>query len=117
MRISDWSSDVCSSDLPRARIWDNARYAKSSGIPALMKLRIATRESPLAMWQAEHVKARLEAAHPQLIVELLPMTTRGDQLLSSPLSTVGGQGLFVKELEQALLESRADHAEHSMKEN
>src|SRR3546814_17543149 len=69
-----------------------------------MKLRIATRESPLAMWQAEHVKARLEAAHPQLIVELLPMTTRGDQLLSSPLSTVGGKGLFVKELEQAMLE-------------
>src|SRR3546814_4370920 len=81
-----------------------------------MKLRIATRESPLAMWQAEHVKARLEAAHPQLLVELLPMTTRGDQLLSSPLSTVGGKALFVNELEPALLESRADIAAHSMKD-
>lgn len=81
-----------------------------------MKLRIATRESPLAMWQAEHVKARLEAAHPQLSVALLPMTTRGDQLLSSPLAAVGGKGLFVKELEQAMLESRADIAVHSMKD-
>lgn len=81
-----------------------------------MLLKIATRESPLAMWQAEHVKARLEAAHPQLTVELLPMTTRGDQLLSSPLAAVGGKGLFVKELEQAMLEARADIAVHSMKD-
>ncbi|NGY04929.1 hydroxymethylbilane synthase [Solimonas terrae] len=81
-----------------------------------MKLRIATRESPLAIWQAEHVKARLEAAHSGLVVELLPMTTRGDQLLSSPLAAVGGKGLFVKELEQAMLELRADIAVHSMKD-
>ncbi|WP_028081597.1 hydroxymethylbilane synthase [Solimonas soli] len=81
-----------------------------------MNLRIATRESPLALWQAEHVKARLEAAHPGLVVELVPMTTRGDQLLASPLAAVGGKGLFVKELEQAMLEGRADIAVHSMKD-
>lgn len=81
-----------------------------------MTLRIATRESPLALWQAEHVKARLQAAHPGLDVVLVPMTTRGDQLLGSPLSSVGGKGLFVKELEQAMLDGRADLAVHSMKD-
>ena len=79
-------------------------------------LRIATRESPLALWQAEHVKARLEALHPGLVVQLVPMTTTGDQLLSGPLSQSGGKGLFVKELEAALLEGRADIAVHSMKD-
>jgi hydroxymethylbilane synthase len=79
-------------------------------------LRIATRESPLALWQAEHVRARLQAAHPGLEVTLVPMTTRGDQILESPLSTAGGKGLFVKELEQAMLEHRADLAVHSMKD-
>jgi hydroxymethylbilane synthase len=81
-----------------------------------MNLRIATRESPLALWQAHHVKARLEAAHAGLAVALVPMTTRGDQLLGSPLAAVGGKGLFVKELEQAMLEGRADIAVHSMKD-
>lgn len=79
-------------------------------------LRIATRESPLALWQAEHVRALLRAAHPGLEVELLPMTTRGDQLLAGALAESGGKGLFVKELEQALLEGRADLAVHSMKD-
>lgn len=79
-------------------------------------LRIATRESPLALWQAEHVKARLEAAHPGLAVTLVPMTTTGDQLLAGPLSQSGGKGLFVKELEAAMLEGRADLAVHSMKD-
>lgn len=79
-------------------------------------LRIATRESPLALWQAEYVKARLEAANPGLRVELLPMTTRGDQILDSQLSRVGGKGLFIKELEVALLDGRADIAVHSMKD-
>jgi len=79
-------------------------------------LRIATRESPLALWQAEHVRTRLEAAHPGLTVQLVPMTTTGDQLLSGPLSQSGGKGLFVKELETALLEGRADIAVHSMKD-
>ena len=79
-------------------------------------LRIATRESPLALWQAEHVKAQLLAAHPGLTVELVPMTTRGDQILDSPLSRVGGKGLFIKELEVAILEGRADIAVHSMKD-
>ncbi len=80
------------------------------------QLRIATRESPLALWQAHHVQARLRAMHPDLDVVLVPMTTQGDQLLGSPLSAVGGKGLFVKELEQAMLENRADIAVHSMKD-
>jgi hydroxymethylbilane synthase len=79
-------------------------------------LRIATRESPLALWQARHVQARLEAAHPGLHVELVPMTTQGDQLLDAPLARIGGKGLFVKELEQAMLDGRADLAVHSMKD-
>lgn len=79
-------------------------------------LRIATRESQLALWQAEYVKAELERIHPGLQVELVPMTSRGDQLLDAPLAKVGGKGLFVKELEAALLEGRADIAVHSMKD-
>lgn len=79
-------------------------------------LRIATRESPLALWQAHHVQALLAAAHPELQVALLPMTTLGDQRLEGSLSKVGGKGLFVKELEQALLDGRADIAVHSMKD-
>jgi len=79
-------------------------------------LRIATRRSPLALWQAEHVAARLRAAHPGLAVELVPMTTQGDRVLDSPLARIGGKGLFVKELERAMLEGRADLAVHSMKD-
>ncbi|MBS0509613.1 MAG: hydroxymethylbilane synthase [Proteobacteria bacterium] len=77
---------------------------------------IATRESRLALWQAEHVKARLESLYPGCRVELLGMTTRGDQILDRPLAKVGGKGLFVKELETALLDGRADIAVHSMKD-
>ena len=79
-------------------------------------VRIATRKSPLALWQANFVKERLQALYPELVVELLPMTTRGDKILDSPLAKVGGKGLFVKELEQAMLEGRADIAVHSMKD-
>jgi hydroxymethylbilane synthase len=79
-------------------------------------LRIATRKSPLALWQAEHVRSRLEELHPGLEVQLLPMTTTGDQLLSQPLSQVGGKGLFLKELERAMLDGDADLAVHSMKD-
>ena len=79
-------------------------------------LRIATRQSPLALWQAQYVKERLEANHPGLTVELVPMITRGDVILDTPLAKVGGKGLFVKELELALLENRADIAVHSMKD-
>jgi hydroxymethylbilane synthase len=79
-------------------------------------IRIATRKSPLAMWQAEHVTARLKALHPGLTVEIIGMTTKGDQLLDSPLSKVGGKGLFVKELEQGMLAGEADIAVHSMKD-
>ncbi|MCL1126665.1 hydroxymethylbilane synthase [Shewanella surugensis] len=79
-------------------------------------IRIATRKSPLALWQAEFVKAELTKAHPELTVELVPMTTKGDILLDTPLAKVGGKGLFVKELEVAILENRADIAVHSMKD-
>ena len=80
------------------------------------RLRIATRESPLALWQANYVKTALEAQHTELTVELMPMTTRGDQILDSPLAKVGGKGLFVKELERAMLAGEADIAVHSMKD-
>lgn len=80
------------------------------------ELRIATRKSALALWQAEFVKAELEAAHPNLTVTLVPMVSRGDQLLDSPLAKIGGKGLFVKELESALLAKEADIAVHSMKD-
>ena len=77
---------------------------------------IATRESQLALWQANNVKDQLETLYPDMTVELLGMTTKGDQILDSPLSKIGGKGLFVKELEHALLEKRADIAVHSMKD-
>ncbi|VCU69267.1 Porphobilinogen deaminase [Pigmentiphaga humi] len=80
------------------------------------RLIIATRESQLALWQAEHVQARLRALYPGLSVELLGMTTRGDRILDRTLSKVGGKGLFVKELEAALLDGRADIAVHSLKD-
>ncbi|MFQ6372628.1 hydroxymethylbilane synthase [Shewanella sp. YIC-542] len=79
-------------------------------------IRIATRKSPLAMWQAEFVKAELEKIHPGLVVELLPMSTKGDVILDTPLAKVGGKGLFVKELEVAMLAGQADIAVHSMKD-
>lgn len=79
-------------------------------------VRIATRKSALALWQAEYVKAQLEHFHPGIKVELVPMTTKGDIILDTPLAKVGGKGLFVKELEVAMLEDRADIAVHSMKD-
>jgi hydroxymethylbilane synthase len=79
-------------------------------------LRIATRQSPLALWQAEHVAAALRVAHPFLHVELVPMSTRGDEILDKSLATVGGKGLFLKELEVAMLEGRAELAVHSLKD-
>jgi len=79
-------------------------------------LRIATRTSRLALWQAEHVAERLRELHPELTIELVGMTTRGDQILDSPLARIGGKGLFVKELENGILDGRADIAVHSMKD-
>ena len=81
-----------------------------------MKLVIATRESPLALWQAEHVRDRLIEHLPGASIALLGMTTRGDQILDRPLANVGGKGLFIKELETALLEGRAHLAVHSLKD-
>ncbi len=80
------------------------------------EIRIATRKSALALWQAEYVKARLEAANPGVTVTLVPMVSRGDKLLDAPLAKIGGKGLFVKELETALMEGEADIAVHSMKD-
>lgn len=83
---------------------------------SITKLRIATRKSQLAMWQAEHVRDRLMAAHEGLEVELVALSTKGDKILDTPLSKIGGKGLFVKELEDAMLDGRADIAVHSMKD-
>lgn len=82
----------------------------------MRKLVIASRESRLAMWQAEHIRARLTALYPDLTIEILGMTTQGDRILDVTLSKIGGKGLFVKELENALLDGRADLAVHSMKD-
>ena len=83
---------------------------------SINKVRIATRKSPLALWQAEYVKAQLMGHNPSLQVELIAMSTKGDKLLDTPLAKVGGKGLFVKELEVAMLEGRADIAVHSIKD-
>ena len=79
-------------------------------------LRIATRSSPLAIWQAEYVQQRLQALHPGLVVELVRIKTQGDKILDTPLAKIGGKGLFVKELEQAMMAGEADIAVHSMKD-
>ncbi len=79
-------------------------------------LRIATRKSPLALWQANYVKDALQLANPGLTVELVTMTTKGDKILDSPLAKIGGKGLFVKELEHSLLRGESDIAVHSMKD-
>ena len=81
-----------------------------------MKIRIATRKSPLALWQANFVKQQLMTIHQNLTVELIPMVTKGDVLLDSPLSKIGGKGLFVKQLEQAIIDNEADIAVHSIKD-
>ena len=83
---------------------------------SVQRLTIATRRSRLALWQAEHVRAELGRIHPGLAVELLPMSTRGDEVLDRSLEQIGGKGLFVKELETAMTEGRADLAVHSMKD-
>lgn len=85
-------------------------------LPMKDTLRIATRQSPLALWQANFVKDELEKRFPELSVELVTMVTKGDVILDTPLAKIGGKGLFVKELELALLENRADIAVHSMKD-
>ncbi len=86
----------------------------SAALPAA--IRIATRKSALALWQAEHVAALLRRAHPDLVVELVPMSTKGDRILDRSLAAIGGKGLFIKELENALQDGRADVAVHSMKD-
>src|SRR5512137_2234022 len=80
------------------------------------RLVIATRESALALWQAEHVRARLARLYPHASIDLLGLTTQGDQILDRPLAEIGGKGLFIKELEMAMSEGRADLAVHSLKD-
>ena len=80
------------------------------------ELRIATRQSPLALWQAEYVKSQLQKTHPELIISLVPMVSKGDKILDVTLNKIGGKGLFTKELENALLAGEADIAVHSMKD-
>ena len=82
----------------------------------MKKIKIATRNSPLAMWQAEFVKKELVKAHTNIDIELIGITTEGDRFLESSLSNIGGKGLFIKELEEALLRNDADIAVHSMKD-
>ena len=84
--------------------------------PVLTTLNIATRQSPLALWQAEHIRDRLLALYPDLTINLLKIVTKGDKILDTPLAKIGGKGLFVKELEQALYERQADIAVHSLKD-
>ena len=79
-------------------------------------LKIATRKSPLALWQAEFVKSRLQLLYPDLDVELVKMTTKGDKILNTPLSKIGGKNLFIKELELGMIDGKADIAVHSMKD-
>ncbi|MFT3928623.1 MAG: hydroxymethylbilane synthase [Myxococcales bacterium] len=83
---------------------------------SIRKLRIATRKSPLALWQSEHVAALLRERHPQVDVELVPLSTRGDEVLDRSLAAIGGKGLFLKELELAMLRGEADCAVHSLKD-
>jgi len=82
----------------------------------IKSLRIASRESALALWQSEHIKSRLEELHPDLSVEIIGMTTKGDQILDVPLAKIGGKGLFVKELESSMIQGATDIAVHSMKD-
>lgn len=101
---------LCNSELSS----ENTSFITDLDMPE--KLTIATRQSPLALWQANTVKEQLEQHHPNLSVELLPLTTQGDQMLDRSLAQVGGKGLFLKELEYALLDGRAHIAVHSMKD-
>ena len=84
--------------------------------PAISTLNIATRQSPLALWQAEHIRDRLLALYPNLTINLLKIVTKGDKILDTPLAKIGGKGLFVKELEQAMYDKQADIAVHSLKD-
>lgn len=90
--------------------------ADPSPATTLTTINIATRQSPLALWQAEHIKDRLLELYPQLTVNLLKIVTKGDKILDTPLAKIGGKGLFVKELEQAIYDQRADIAVHSLKD-
>jgi len=103
-------------DLIAADRAQSVPQQETQAYPKPGRIVIASRESRLAMWQAEHVRDRLSSLYPGTTVDILGMTTRGDQILDRPLAKVGGKGLFVKELETALLEGRADLAVHSMKD-
>lgn len=91
-------------------------YERAKQRPTLSTLNIATRQSPLALWQAEHIRDRLLALYPEMTINLLKIVTKGDKILDTPLAKIGGKGLFVKELEQALFDKQADIAVHSLKD-
>ncbi len=111
-RCKRWASGFA----PIIHFWMEPIVNTASSVASPQRIVIATRESRLALWQAEHVRSLLQQLYPACKVELLGMTTRGDQILDRPLSKVGGKGLFVKELETALLDGSADLAVHSMKD-
>lgn len=100
----------------RGKVARSLRNYIAAGEKDRMQLRIVSRKSPLAMWQAEHVQGRLRAAHPRLEVSISGVTTTADRFLDRPLSALGGKGLFIKELEQELLDGNADLAVHSLKD-
>ena len=111
-----WHCPDRPNDSGRTRVLNPIQQVTDAAPQAPSKLIIASRESRLAMWQAEHVRDRLAALYPECRVDILGMTTRGDQILDRTLSKVGGKGLFVKELEVAMAEGRADLAVHSLKD-
>ena len=94
----------------------NSEQGHSADSRSVSMIKIASRESALALWQSHHIKQRLEDLYPELKVEVVGMTTKGDQILDVPLAKVGGKGLFVKELETSLLNGETDIAVHSMKD-
>ena len=113
---SDWHSIWCPRIMSLCLTSDFMSDQATNPNPHEHTLVIATRQSPLALWQANHVKARLEALHSGLSVTLETFVTQGDKILDTPLAKIGGKGLFVKELEHALLDGRADIAVHSCKD-
>jgi len=110
----DVMSSMTDSDL--SPLSSTPTTAPSSQATTLTTLNIATRQSPLALWQAEHIKDRLSALYPNLTINLLKIVTKGDKILDTPLAKIGGKGLFVKELEQAMYDKEADIAVHSLKD-
>lgn len=113
----NWMPEAAAKEAKAEKTMDTQTKAPHrSGRAAPERLVIASRESRLAMWQAQHIRDRLRALYPETAVDILGMSTRGDRMLDRPLAQIGGKGLFIKELETAMLEGRADLAVHSLKD-